>query len=119
VNQVSDNVYGNKCKDDLLGTNPSCLWLNASAFAVPQPGTLGTLGPATVFGPGTWTVDTGLTRVFNLMETQNLEFRAEAKNVLNHANFGNPSGNLGSGQFGRIQSAGPGRVMQFALKYLF
>jgi hypothetical protein len=119
VNQVSDNVYGNKCKDGLLGTNPACLWLNASAFARPELGTLGNLGPTTVFGPGSWTVSTGLTRVFNLKETQKLEVRAEANNVLNHANFGNPSGNLNSSQFGRIQSAGPGRVMQFALKYLF
>jgi hypothetical protein len=119
VNKVSDKVYGNKCKDGLVGTNPTCLWLNASAFAVPDPGTLGSLGPNTVFGPGFWNVDTGLTRVFNLKETRKLEFRAEATNVLNHANFDNPSGNLSSSQFGRIQSAQPGRVMQFALKYLF
>ena len=119
VNKISDQVYGNKCKDGLLGTNPACLWLNASAFAAPDLGTLGNLGHNTVFGPGPWNLDTGLARVFNLKETQKLEFRAEATNVLNHANFNAPSGNLGSAQFGRIQSAQPGRVMQFALKYLF
>ena len=119
VNKVSNQVYGNKCKDNLVGTNPTCLWLNASAFAVPDLGTLGSLGPNTVFGPSWWNVNAGLTRLFNLKETQKLEFRAEATNVLNHANFDNPSGSLASSQFGRIQSAEPGRVMQFALKYLF
>ena len=48
-----------------------------------------------------------------------LEFRAEGTNVLNHANFLNPNGTLNNAQFGRIQNSGPGRVMQFGLKYLF
>jgi hypothetical protein len=52
-------------------------------------------------------------------EKQKIEFRAEGDNILNHANFGDPSTNLGDSQFGRIQSAGPGRIMQFALKYIF
>jgi hypothetical protein len=77
------------------------------------------MGPGTVFGPGSWTINAGLSRIFKLKETQTLEFRAEGTNVLNHANFSSPSGNLNSPQFGRIQSSGPGRVMQFGLKYLF
>ena len=77
------------------------------------------MGPGTVFGPKNWTINAGLSRIFKLQETQTVEFRAEGTNILNHANFGLPSGNLNSAQFGRIQSASPGRVMQFGLKYLF
>jgi len=48
-----------------------------------------------------------------------MEFRAEGTNMLNHANFLNPNGTITNAQFGRIQSARDGRVMQFGLKYLF
>jgi hypothetical protein len=64
-------------------------------------------------------VNAGLSRIFRLKETQTLEFRAEGTNILNHANFKTPSGNLGTNQFGRIQQAWDGRLMQFGLKYLF
>jgi hypothetical protein len=51
--------------------------------------------------------------------SQRVEFRAEATNALNHTNYGNPNTNITSNNFGRITSAGAGRVMQFALKYTF
>jgi hypothetical protein len=96
------------------------LWLNSAAFKAPALGTFGNLGPGTVFGPSSWTINAGLSRIFKVKEAQTIEFRAEGTNILNHANFQNPSGNLNNSQtFGRIQNAGPGRVMQFGLKYLF
>jgi anaerobic glycerol-3-phosphate dehydrogenase len=59
----------------------------------------------------------------------NDEFRAEAFNVTNSTRLGNPDTNFSSGTFGKItSSANPsgimtgnngGRVMQFALKYVF
>jgi len=121
ADQLSSTTYGNKCKNDLTRpTGFSCLWLNPVAFGKPALGNFGNLGPGTVFGPGFWTVNAGLSRIFKVKEAQTLEFRAEGTNVLNHANFQIPSSNLNnSATFGRIQSAGPGRVMQFGLKYLF
>jgi hypothetical protein len=121
ADQRTTEVYGNKCSDDLTrtGSGFNCLWLNPASFGVPAVGNFGNMGPGTVFGPGSWTINAGLSRIFKLKETQTLEFRAEGTNVLNHANFSSPSGNLNSPQFGRIQSSGPGRVMQFGLKYLF
>jgi hypothetical protein len=119
ANQVSQQVYGDRCTNDLRGTSPNCFWVNRSAFAVPALGTLGNMSPGTIRGPGNWTIDAGLSRIFNITEGQRLEFRAEATNVLNHTNFSNPSGNLNSSAFGRIQSARDPRIMQFALKYVF
>ena len=43
----------------------------------------------------------------------------EAFNVLNHPNFGLPVADLNSANFGRILSAGPPRLLQFALKVSF
>jgi hypothetical protein len=120
ASQVSSDVYSNKCKDDLTKTTGfTCLWLDSKAFGIPDSGAFGNLRPGTVFGPPSWTLNAGLSRIFKLKETQTMEFRAEGTNVLNHANFLNPSGNYNSPQFGRIQSAAAGRVMQFGLKYLF
>ena len=116
---VSHNVYGNQCKTDLRSSNPTCRWYNRDAFAVPALGTLGTAGRAMLLGPGNWTVDFGLSRVFKVAEAQTLEFRMESSNVLNHTNFINPNGNISGAQFGRITSAEDPRIIQFGLKYNF
>jgi hypothetical protein len=48
-----------------------------------------------------------------------LQFRAEVFNLLNRANFGLPVADLNSVNFGRIFTAGPPRLMQFAVKLMF
>jgi hypothetical protein len=115
---LSTDVYGNQCTSDLRASNPTCRWFNAAAFAQPAMGALGTFGNATLRGPGEWTIDAGLSRSFETSETTLLEFRAEASNILNHTNLGNPNVTLGA-NFGRITTAGPPRIMQFAVKYVF
>ena len=116
---LSSDFYGNKCTHDLRSSNPTCRWVNAAAFGIPAPGTLGTAGRGIVLGPGYWTIDAGLTRSFNITDGRTLEFRVEATNVLNHLNLGNPNMTVGNALFGLITSAGSPRIMQFALKYLF
>jgi hypothetical protein len=116
---VSTDLYGNQCKSDLRASNPTCRWLNSAAFATPALGTLGTAGPGILLGPGSWTIDAGLSRTFNIIEGQQLEFRAEATNALNHTNLNNPNSSVGNANFGRITTAASPRIMQFALKYVF
>jgi hypothetical protein len=48
-----------------------------------------------------------------------IQFRAEAYNVLNFANLGNPANSLTASNFGQISSAGAARMMQFGLRYDF
>jgi hypothetical protein len=57
--------------------------------------------------------------VFHVHETQTVEFRVEAFNVLNGFRPGNISTNITDANFGKIRTALDPRVMQFALKYLF
>jgi hypothetical protein len=54
-------------------------------------------------------------------EKQNLQFRAEAFNLLNHENFNPPGTNINSSTFGVLTStAGEGaRQLQLALRYEF
>jgi hypothetical protein len=56
----------------------------------------------------------------SLTDRQRVEVRVEAFNLLNNFNWGNPTTNFDSAQFGRINSnAGSQRIMQFAVKYEF
>jgi hypothetical protein len=111
---------------------PNTQYLNPAAFGSPDPGTLGNLGRVTLSLPLNWQFDTALTRSFRIKESQSVEFRVEAFNVLNSFRPGNtstaagapPPGqvfdtNLTSAQFGKILTAQDPRIMQFALKYVF
>jgi len=94
-------------------------WLSAAAFSAAGPGAYGNLGANTVLGPGSFVMNLGLSRRFALAEKSRLEARAEAFNVLNHVNPGNPNTTLSSAQFGTITTARDPRILQFALKYVF
>ena len=65
-------------------------YLNPQAFTQPALGTYSSVRPNNVLGPGTITINMGLTRTFKIRETQSMQFRAEAFNVPNHMNPGNP-----------------------------
>ncbi len=75
------------------------LLLNAAAFGVPAPGTVGNAGRNAFRGPGLYDVDLSLGRTFSvprlwfvqLGESTRLTLRADAFNILNHANLNNPS----------------------------
>jgi len=54
-----------------------------------------------------------------ITESKSFEFRFEAFNIWNHAQFMNPSGVFGSNQFGFVSAARDPRIMQAGLKFLF
>src|SRR6185369_6205376 len=120
ANQVMADAYlPNKNKDG---------WLNINAFAVPThaTGTCSTVtlscgygNAAQLRGPGLINLDLGLTRRFQILEAQSIEFRAEAFNAPNHVNPLNPSSALNSQTFGKSVAAADPRILQFALKYVF
>jgi hypothetical protein len=120
VNQVSDDVYGEKTL-----TN----YLNRAAFAQPALGTFGDLERNSIVGPAFWTIDLALAKLISFTTAQNIELRVEAFNLLNHFNWGNPGTNLNApATFGRVQSlagtppnavVGTPRILQFGVKYAF
>lgn len=71
--------------------------------------------------PPTRTVDVSLARRFPILgDRVQLQFRAEAFNVLNTPQFGFPNASIGSPTAGRITSTvGDNRQMQFALRLDF
>ena len=70
-------------------------------------------------GPGVFQLDVALTRTFPVREHQTLQLRADAFNLPNHLNPGNPTAAINSPTFGRILSAADPRIMQAALKFVF
>ncbi|MBS1832530.1 MAG: hypothetical protein JST65_07455, partial [Acidobacteria bacterium] len=77
---------------------------NRAAFdaATPQaPGRQGTLGRNVLRGFGLKQVDLSLRRKFRVTERVGLDLRADAFNLLNTPNFGNPSGVMTNTTFGQ------------------
>jgi hypothetical protein len=89
------------------------LLLNESAFAAPAPGSPGDTRRNQWHGPGIVSFDLSVSRSFSIRENVRLKLRADAFNVLNHANLNNPeitllgSSGFGLASFGRV-SRGPG-----------
>ncbi|MBX7172084.1 MAG: TonB-dependent receptor [Pyrinomonadaceae bacterium] len=89
-------------------------------FLNPQPGTIGSLGLSTIYGPRFMNFDFSTLKRTRITETMNFEFRAEIFNAFNTVNFDNPVTNINSANFGRITGiVGRPRLMQFALRLNF
>jgi len=68
----------------------------------PQPGTIGNLGQSVVRGPKALYLDMNIVKRFQITESKQFEFRIDAVNILNHANFAAPTTSIDSPNFGRI-----------------
>jgi len=147
---VRTSNFSHESRVDIVGAKPQVrlqdvpgvigpvVFKDASAFAIPAPGTNGT-GRNIFEAPGYWNLDLGIGKRFELTERFNLQFRAELFNVLNHPNFDNPrdassgSPSIRSTVFAQtccqtvappttqtiISTGEAPRVIQFALKMLW
>ena len=135
------NLVGDPYKGGQVAANPTCnapatvknreFWINPCAFTAPAAYTFGDLKNNSLFGPGSFIVNTGLSRLFPIGEHQQVEFRWEVFNVPNHPNlyspqtafvaptFGQPTPATTAGLGALAQTVNDPRIMQFALKYSF
>ena len=145
---VSDNAgvangIGSASRPDLVGDPNASFtqtpqaglkqqFYNPAAFAVPTALTFGTATRNLLNNPNRLNFDMALFKNFQIRESMNLEFRAEAFNVFNHFEPGNLGGDSGaaggsgdtafatnSNTFLYINSAHNPRILQLALKFLF
>jgi hypothetical protein len=86
----------------------------------------GDMGRNSVIGPSFVNTDFSLIKNTKITERVNVQFRAEAFDVFNHANFGNPNLTVGSSTFGAITNTrfpngdfGSARQLQLGLKLEF
>ena len=116
VNQLSTNYYADQSVNP---ANGGIRFLDPTAFAQPAIGTFGNMQRNVVRGPGFKNVDAALSRVFSVGGTKSVEVRAEAFNLFNWFEWGNPNTNFSAATFGQITSSLGARVVQLAAKFNF
>jgi hypothetical protein len=123
-----------------LGNRSISHWINPAAFSLPAVGTWGNAGRNLLTGPALWQDDSAVEKNFRITERNNVTFRAEAFNIFNRAQYGQPSSSLSvttnSGartltvpaSFGTITSTvnsaglvgtGTPRVLEFSLRITY
>jgi hypothetical protein len=88
---------------------------NASLLSLPALGDFGNARRRFFHGPGSDDTDFAVAKSTAIWDGKELDVRAEAFNVFNHAQFfgpGSVEGNIGSADFGEIVSAASPRLMQ-------
>jgi hypothetical protein len=147
---VRTNNYSHTSRADIAGQKPAIhyhdaagvfgpvVFDNPGAFVFPAPGSDG-VGRNIFRAVPYWNLDLSLVKHFDITERVKLQFRAEAFNALNHANFDNPrdastgSPSITSSVFAQvccatvappttqsiIQTGESARILQLALKLDF
>lgn len=96
---------------------------DTSKFSVPPMNVRGNSGFGTVRGPGQNRFDLSVAKTFNIYENLRLEFRADAFNAMNHANWSGVNTTYPSGSaqfpFGQVNGAYEARILQLAGKLVF
>jgi hypothetical protein len=114
--------YTSACALEVVGTQAS-----ATGTTAPTVYTgLGTLQRNSISGPGFADVDLSGEKDTKLFEGLTFIIRADAFDILNHPNFGQPAGNVQSSTFGQISSTrfatsdgGSSRQLQISAKFIF
>ena len=113
-----------------IGANGAS-YFNPAAFAPVTTVSFGNSGRDILRGPGVFNVNASMFRTFRLTEKFQLQFRAEAFNLTNTPQFGQPGATVTSATFNsdgsvkalngytQITSASNERQLRFALKLMF
>jgi hypothetical protein len=116
-NVVGDpNIAGNRTRAEQLAE-----WFNTAAFAAPAAYTFGNAGRTFGVAPGLFSLDASLLKDYS-WERYTLQFRVEALNFTNHANFAPPNTQQGNATFGEVTSLIAGnqaRIIQLGLHLKF
>ncbi len=111
-------------------TGSSQQWFNSAAYVLPSGttngvpnvnqyyGYYGNAQNGTIRGPGQEVWNLSLFKEFHY-KANVLEFRAEAFNLLNHTNPGNPNTSIGNANMNKITSASDPRILEMALRVKF
>ena len=97
-------------------------YFNPALFSLQALGTPGNAKRRFFYGPGLDNYDLAFMKNVPFTESKSLQFRMEAFNMFNHAQFFGPSavnGNINSSTFGQVVSAASPRLMQAAIKLVF
>ncbi|MCU1324476.1 MAG: Cna protein [Acidobacteriaceae bacterium] len=110
-------IQSSVCSATLLP--PNCSFQNTT-------NSLGNMSRNKIFGPGFADIDLSAQKETKIFESLTFKLRIDAFDILNHPNFGQPTGNTTSSSFGQITSTrfatsdgGSSRQLQISGKFLF
>ena len=123
TNYTSACVY--EIQETQTGLNAATSAVGAAGLTTAYTG-LGTMQRNSVTGPGFADIDLSGEKETKIFEDLSFTLRADAFDILNHPNFGQPSGNVQSSAFGQISSTrfavsdgGSSRQLQLSGKFTF
>ena len=124
INLDVANIGTTNQRPDRLGSGQATTqsldsWFDRSAFVLPAAFTFGNSGRNILRGDGVINFDLILIKNTAINERINFQFRVEAFNAANHANFGLPNNIVNVPAGGRVLSASDARVVQFGAKLMF
>jgi hypothetical protein len=85
----------------------------------PGPGQLGNLGQRWIEGPASLRLDMNLLKRVRISETKEFELRVDAINLLNKAQWGNPTVDIDNTNFGKITAATGSRTFSISSRINF
>jgi hypothetical protein len=132
----SFSMRANQVGDPNISNQSISEWFNTAAFGQPAFGVYGNVRRNSLTQPGINNWDIGLDKTFQFTERVGFQFRVETFNTFNHTQYGiDPTvaasggpgqsavdsnlADIGIGQFGKVTSARPGRILQFGGKIIF
>jgi hypothetical protein len=123
ISDVSGGVNGtlraNYNGQPISITDPtSAAFFNTAVFSIPAPGTFGNAGRNTIIGPGTSSMNLGLTKNITF-DTRGLSIQLLASNVFNTVQFASIDTVVNSPTFGQVTSVRPMRRMQLLFRFRF
>lgn len=119
-----NNRLVNVSGDPYTNNDNNTPYLRRAAFTAVTTG-IGNLERNSLRSPSTYQLNFGLSKDFNFTETTRLQFRAEAFNVFNTIQWGNPNGDLNNAStfdgFGTIRGTAPfsNRQVQLGMRLSF
>ena len=103
---TQQNLRGFSSMQAIADSNGRIIAVNAT------PGTLGSMDPSYLEGPGQVRFDVNLVKRVRIGERKEFEFRADAINLLNRTNFATPNTDINNTNFGRItETIGGNRII--------
>jgi len=119
---LGNNWYPNRASNGSISNASINEWFNTSAFVEPSAYTFGNSGRDILLGPSYKDLDLALTKRFpisKLGEGAAFEFRADATDLFNTPNFGQPNSSIGTFGVGVISSANSSRQFQLGARLNF
>ncbi len=119
---IYDGAKGNRDQWYVGCTSAAFNSGNCPQFGKPAGNTYGNYPINTVYGPKFVNQDLSIAKNFSITERTRFSLRAEAFNVFNHTNLGDPNWNITDGNAGQITGLAPGyqmRRLQFGFRVDF